>query len=83
MSWTYRVCRETMPNGEEDLSIRECWVREGACKPYSDKDLTSWTAEPISMVGESLEEIKWKLDKMAIALTKPVIDISGDRPDPE
>jgi len=81
MSWTYRVCRDFEPNGEEFLSIRECWVREGASPPYKDEDYTSWSAEPISVVGDNLEELAWKLEKMAIALKKNILDIPRDRPE--
>ena len=49
MPWTYRVCREILPNGEEDLSIRECWVRKGARLPYSvDTPRTEVTGIPDS-----------------------------------
>jgi hypothetical protein len=78
-SSTYRVIQEKDPDGSIVLSIRECYTRDGAEKPYQDSDFTSWTENAIAPVGSTLDELKWELQKMLEACDKAIIDIESDR----
>lgn len=74
-NWTYRVTQEKDPDGSIVLSIRECWARDDAKKPYKDSDWTSWSENAIAPVGNTLDELKWELQKMLEACDKAIIDI--------
>lgn len=73
--WSYRVTQETDPDGSAVLSIRECWIREGAKPPYQDSDYTSWSENPITPVGGTLKELKCELQRMIESCDKAIIDI--------
>ena len=63
MSWNYRVVRTKFPDGEEEFGIHEM---------YYDSDAP--TADPVPVVGESINHLRWILDRMREALDKPVIE---------
>jgi hypothetical protein len=73
MTWNHRVIRETQPDGSEWLGIHEVHYRE-------DGRPRAYTAEPIGVVGETLEELAWVLDHMRIALGKPVLSDADFEP---
>lgn len=60
MGWTYRVMQEPAPNGLTKTWIAEVYNNAG----YSDE---------IKVVSyEGIEELRWQLEKMLLALDKPV-----------
>ena len=68
MGWNYRVIKHTSESGQVWMAVHEC---------YYDKEcnVTSWTEDPSCPSGESLEEMRWDLEKMAQALDYPVIEV--------
>ena len=76
MSWNHRVVRRELPAAEagaadatHEYSIREAYYGLGG-----DPQSVSWTANPIAPYGESLEGLRWVLEKMLEALDKPILD---------
>ena len=70
MSWNHRVLasEEFHLNGEAEIifSIHEVY--------YDDKGVPNgYTANPIRISGESMEGLKWTLEKMQECLEKPVL----------
>lgn len=62
--WNHRVVKRTdRASGETWYGIHECYY-----------DPVGWTEEPIAVVGESLDDLKWTLEKMMLALDSPVIE---------
>lgn len=63
--WNHRLIA-TEHKGETYYQIHEV---------YYDKDgvPNGYTSNPISVSGESIEDIRWVLDKMKECLNKPVI----------
>jgi hypothetical protein len=68
MRWTYRVSKQTLKNGDEVFAIREFY-------PNSKGELTSWSANEITPLGLTLEDLKGELALIMQALDKEVIDI--------
>jgi hypothetical protein len=72
MTWNYRVCKETYPEGllnEEDYySIREVYYDD-------DGKITGVTENAVGVSGYTIDEIKFSLEKMQLALNKDVVDI--------
>lgn len=67
--WNYRVIRK--PYDYKDLVFEEYNVHEVF---YDDNgNIESWTTEPISPYGDTLEELKNTLEKMLEALEKPIL----------
>ncbi len=71
MHWNYRVVRKYTPEpgNFEDYSyaIHEAhYKKNGSVEAVTEND--------IAACGESVEDVKWHLDMMQKALTKPVID---------
>lgn len=70
--WNHRVVRRTAPpitkNGPPYVyyEIHEVY--------YDEQGMMGMTQEPINPHGESLEDLKWVLEKMLASLEKPVID---------
>lgn len=72
MSWNYRVIRiECGP--ERYYSIHECHYE----KP-GDTIPNSWAADPATVGGETIDEMRWALSAMMDALTKPVLEETDD-----
>jgi len=71
MIWNYRVCKETYSKGTQDeeeyYSIREVY--------YNDDKITSVTENPVGVSGYNIEDLKFSLEKMQLALNKDVIDV--------
>jgi hypothetical protein len=71
MSWTYRISKQTLENGDEVFAIREFY-------PNSKGKLTSWGHEEVTPVGTTLEDLKGELALIMQCLDKEVIDIGGE-----
>jgi hypothetical protein len=71
MTWNYRVCKETYkpgtPEAEEYYSIREVY--------YDGDKITGVTEKAAGIGGYDIEDIKFSLEKMQLALNKDVVDI--------
>lgn len=74
MTWNYRVFKETYNKGNDDeefiFSIRETY--------YDENGKVNGYTNPIAPFAESLDGLKWVLEKMQIALNKDVIDLDAD-----
>jgi hypothetical protein len=67
MSWNYRVVRS--PNAEEGISaIHEVYCSEASGEPRS------WTENPVDVSAENLDGLRWVLDRMQDALSKPILE---------
>lgn len=71
MSWNHRIIRRIYPNTHMDDSILY-EIHE----VYYDKDGTigSITKEPISIIEESVEDLKSTIERLTKCLTTPIID---------
>jgi len=66
--WNYRVYRETGQFGDY-LTIHEAYYLEG------DPQIpTSFTAKPVTVGGESVEDLRWVLEQMLKALDQPILE---------
>lgn len=66
--WNYRIVKRTdKSTGEDYYGVHECFYDADGKKP-------GWTENPVSVISETPEGIKWVLDKMALALDRPIID---------
>lgn len=66
MSWNYRVIRH-VKNNEEFYHVHEVY--------YDDNGTpTMVSTEPIAPYAESVEDLKWVLERMLEALDKPILD---------
>ena len=73
--WNHRVIRTPYNIGEKDP-----YYTYGIHEVYYDEDGPfSWTVEPIKFTGDSVEDIKWSLEKMLECLSKPVLQADGDK----
>lgn len=80
MGWNYRVMRHPPKDGEEEwYAIHEVF--------YSSSDVedrtvpvreTSYTVNPVGVIANSLEGLRWCLQKMLEALDKPVLEHSAE-----
>lgn len=66
-TWNYRVVKRAFvhPDGEteETYGIHECHYEP-----------TGWTKDPVAVEGESVEALRWQLQKMLLTLEIDVID---------
>lgn len=70
MTWHYQLTRETSPQGEVFYAIREWYVFSNGKE--------GWTADPIEVVGDSVEDVLTTLDRMrSDVLTHGVVDLDG------
>lgn len=69
MSWNLRVIvtEEPVIGGDDELeyALHEVYYSEGVPNGL--------TKNPIRVSGESLEALKWYVDKMKLALEKPIL----------
>lgn len=81
MGWNYRVMRHAPKNGEVDewYAIHEVYYRsndvDDLTVPVSE---TGCTEDPVGVVGDSVESLRWSLQKMLEALEKPVLEYSDE-----
>lgn len=71
MSWNYRVCKETYKKNTEDeeeyFTMREVY--------YDGDTIVSITENAVGPSGYTLEELKFSLEKIQLALNKDIVDI--------
>ena len=68
--WNHRVVERTIIDCGKPvrwLGIHECF--------YDDK--TRWTDEPVTVEGETIEDLRETLERMLRALDKPIIHEPG------
>jgi hypothetical protein len=72
MGWNHRVIKE----GDE----ADSWY--AIHEVYYDRDskdlVQGWTENPVRVIGDSLEDLRWTLEKMLESLDKPVIDNTNE-----
>ena len=70
-TWNYRVCKETYGKNTNDeevyYSIREVY--------YDGDEIASVTENAVGVSGSTIDEIKYSLEKMQLALNKDVVDV--------
>jgi hypothetical protein len=66
MSWNYRVIRSVDRDGTEMYAIHEMY--------YGPPD--GPTADPVPVLGESLDDLRGTLEKMAKALYEPILNMT-------
>ena len=65
MTWNHRVVRQR--KGDETwLGIHEAF--------YGDDGKLSWTENPVDVVGETVDDLRWTLERMLAALDEPIIN---------
>ena len=74
MSWNYRICKEVICPGtdyEEILfSLREVYYD-------NDSNITGYTANPVGLVADSIDDFKDTLSKIHEAINKEVVDLNS------
>ena len=68
MVWNHRVIRKLDLNGDAYYHIHEVYYPEVGAKP--DKI----TVEPMTPYGDTVEDLRWTLEKMLECLDKPILD---------
>lgn len=69
--WNHRVVKRIVKDFDENVEwfgIHEVFYG------LADESDASWTEEPISVEGESMDELRETLERMLRALDKPIID---------
>lgn len=72
MVWNYRVIMKTsyMLSGEKQV---EYGIYEAYYDDHDKDKVTSWSANPVAIYGETLEELKQVYEIYGLALSKPVL----------
>jgi len=79
-TWNYRLMRHVHQHPDVDeeeviLKIHEVYYRDRDVDDTRvSRDEISYTANPVSVTGETVEEVRAALHRMLEALDKPVID---------
>jgi len=71
--WNHRVVKRIVREFDKDVEwfgIHECF--------YGPSDESGWTDEPITVEGESIDELREALERMLRCLDRPVIDGTKD-----
>ena len=71
MTWNKRVIRREYPPVSVTFSIHEVFYDE-------DGKIDGWTAEPVCLSGDDLNDLKLDFFQTAIAFLKPVLVEEGD-----
>gem|GEM_PF-320076 len=58
INWTYRVSKQTLKDGDVVFAIREFYPSEVT------EELNSWTADAIAPIGDSIDGLRWVLNRM-------------------
>ena len=67
MTWNHRVIRHTKDCEEPWLAIHEVF--------YDDNgNPNSCIVDPIKLINEDLESLKWEINKIKECLDKPILD---------
>lgn len=64
--WNHRVLRFANQHHGGWFAIHEVYYRKGVPESY--------TVEPCKITAESLEDLRWMLEQMLLALDKPILD---------
>jgi len=67
--WNHRVYRHTHTNGDTTYGIHEAYYDSPDEEPPG-----SYTAEPVEVVGDSIEDLREELQRMLRCLERPVLD---------
>jgi hypothetical protein len=73
MSWNHRVVRREYPSGEVMYQIHEVYYNQA-------RKADSCTQEPVSLMAEDLEDLRWTLQKMLACIDRPTLDYDKDFP---
>ena len=78
MCWNHRVVKKICPyTGEAIYEIREAYYfndKHESKQNISDDEIpSSYTINAIAPMGETIDDLKWVLNKMLEACDKPVI----------
>jgi hypothetical protein len=67
--WNYRVVQQTIKNPDGTTE-----VVYGIHEFYTNPNFHEWTADPVAVVGCSVDDLRVQLDRMLIALELPVVE---------
>ena len=71
IKWNYRLMRHTDAFGREYYAIHEAY--------YNDVgEVTAWTDDAASPMGQTLEEVREELDRMLRAIDYPIVEVSHE-----
>lgn len=74
MTWNHRVIRHDDKPDDIYYAIHECFYeKEGSKIP------TSWTMDPINVMGATREELVETLERMLGAVKNPILKIEGEK----
>ncbi len=73
MGWNHRILAKKYESGEIEFQIHEVYY-DIKGKP------NGYTANPIAIIGDSLSDIKWTLNKMIECCDKPILWFGDDFP---
>lgn len=76
MSWNYRILHRLMPNAPRGAGWESCF---GIHEVYYNEETGApemCSMEPISLHGETMEELQADMDAMKKAFEKPVLEYS-------
>lgn len=68
MSWNFRVMK-CVHKGETCFRIHEVYY-----KTNSDSEVDGYTEDGVAALGETVDELREELQRMLLALDKPVLD---------
>lgn len=81
MGWNYRVMRHAPREGEVDdwFAIHEVYYRSDEVDDLTvPVHETGCTKDPVSVIADDVEGLRWSLQKMLEALDKPVLAYSDE-----
>jgi len=68
--WNHRVVKKIYSDGYVEYGIRETH--------YNNNDgICSWTAEPVNVVAEDMDGLRWTLEMMLKCLDKEILVDDG------
>lgn len=76
--WNHRVMRHNAGAENEYLAIHEVYY---GIDEDDNKDKVGWTLDPISVSGETIDELRETLERMLRALDKPIMEYKDDHKD--
>lgn len=69
--WNYRLMRHTDAFGREYFAIHEAYYDDAG-------NVTAWTDDAASPMGETKDEVREELERMLRALEYPVVEVSHE-----
>ena len=80
MGWNYRVMRHPPKDGEEEwYAIHEVYYRSNDVDDLTvPVHETGYSVDPVGVIADSPEGLRWTLQKMLEALDKPVLEHSAE-----